>query len=219
FTGRCFLFLSLCSPLIFARNHIGVYTEGTCSLCPTQTSPPLPSTAMARVSSDPLVVGMVIGEVIDSFSPSVKMTVTYNSNKLVCNGHEFFPSAVVSKPRVEVQGGDMRSFFTLVMTDPDVPGPSDPYLREHVHWIVSDIPGTTDASFGKEMVSYESPRPNIGIHRFVFVLFQQKRRQSVTLPASRDHFSTRRFAQENDLGLPVAAVYFNAQRETAARRR
>ncbi|RRT84271.1 hypothetical protein BHM03_00022097 [Ensete ventricosum] len=69
------------------------------------------------------------------------------------------------------------------------------------------------------MVSYESPRPNIGIHRFVFVLFRQKRRQSVTLPASRDHFSTRRFAQENDLGLPVAAVYFNAQRETAARRR
>ena len=21
-----------------------------------------------------------------------------------------------------------------VMTDPDVPGPSDPYLREHLHW-------------------------------------------------------------------------------------
>ena len=23
-----------------------------------------------------------------------------------------------------------------VMTDPDVPGPSDPYLREHVHWYI-----------------------------------------------------------------------------------
>lgn len=22
------------------------------------------------------------------------------------------------------------------MTDPDVPGPSDPYLREHLHWYV-----------------------------------------------------------------------------------
>ncbi|WOL03488.1 hypothetical protein Cni_G12208 [Canna indica] len=173
---------------------------------------------MARLS-DPLVVGRVIGEVIDAFSPSVKMIVTYNSNKLVCNGHEFFPSAVVSIPRVEVQGGDMRSFFTLVMTDPDVPGPSDPYLREHVHWIMTDIPGTTDASFGRELLSYESPRPSIGIHRFVFVLFQQKRRQSVSAPETRDHFSTRRFAQENELGLPVAAVYFNAQRETAARRR
>ncbi|CAL9110703.1 unnamed protein product, partial [Musa textilis] len=168
---------------------------------------------------DPLVVGRVIGEVLDSFNPSVKMLVTYNSNKLVFNGHELYPSAVTSKPRVEVQGGDMRSFFTLVMTDPDAPGPSDPYLREHLHWIVTDIPGTTDASFGGEMVSYESPRPNIGIHRFVFVLFKQQRRQAVSPPSSRDYFSTRRFAEENDLGLPVAAVFFNAQRETAARRR
>jgi hypothetical protein len=72
---------------------------------------------------------------------------------------------------------------------------------------------------GREVVSYEIPRPNIGIHRFVFVLFRQKRRQSTNPPSSRDHFCTRSFAAENDLGLPVAAVYFNAQRETAARRR
>ncbi|CAL4982396.1 unnamed protein product [Urochloa decumbens] len=158
-------------------------------------------------SVEPLIVGRVIGEVLDSFNPCVKMIVTYNSNKLVFNGHEIYPSAVVSKPRVEV------------MTDPDVPGPSDPYLREHLHWIVTDIPGTTDASFGREVISYESPRPSIGIHRFIFVLFKQKRRQSVTVPSVRDHFNTRQFAEENDLGLPVAAVYFNAQRETAARRR
>ncbi|KAL6650649.1 hypothetical protein ACP70R_009574 [Stipagrostis hirtigluma subsp. patula] len=174
---------------------------------------------MSRVL-EPLIVGKVIGEVIDNFNPTVKMMATYSSNKQVFNGHEFFPSAVVSKPRVEVQGGDMRSFFTLVMTDPDVPGPSDPYLREHLHWIVTDIPGTTDASFGKELVAYESPKPYIGIHRFVFVLFKQKSRQAaVRMPSSRDYFSTRRFAADNDLGLPVAAVYFNAQRETAARRR
>jgi len=72
---------------------------------------------------------------------------------------------------------------------------------------------------GREVISYESPRPNIGIHRFIFVLFKQKRRQTVAVPSSRDHFITRQFAEENDLGLPVAAVYFNAQRETAARRR
>nr|AMS34800.1 TERMINAL FLOWER 1 [Fragaria iinumae] len=172
---------------------------------------------MARMS-EPLAVGRVIGDVLDSFTPTTKMIVTYNT-KLVCNGHELFPSAVTAKPRVEIQGGDMRSFFTLVMTDPDVPGPSDPYLKEHLHWIVTDIPGTTDATFGREVVSYEMPRPNIGIHRFVFVLFMQKRRQSVNPPSSRDHFNTRTFAAENDLGIPVAAVYFNAQRETAARRR
>jgi phosphatidylethanolamine-binding protein len=67
---------------------------------------------MSRVL-EPLVVGKVI-EVIDNFNPTAKMTASYGTNKQVFNGHEFFPSAVVSKPRVEVQGGDMRSFFTLV---------------------------------------------------------------------------------------------------------
>ncbi|KAI3957632.1 hypothetical protein MKW92_024841 [Papaver armeniacum] len=168
---------------------------------------------------EPLSVGRVIGDVLDSFTPTVKMSVTYNCNKRVCNGHELFPSTVTAKPKVEVHGGDMRSFFTLIMTDPDVPGPSDPYLREHLHWIVTDIPGTTDATFGREVVSYEMPKPNIGIHRFVFALFKQKTRQSVSSPSSRDHFNTRKFAEANELGLPVAAVFFNAQRETAARRR
>ena len=65
--------------------------------------------------SEPLVVGRVIGDVIDHFTANVKMTVTYQSSrKQVFNGHELFPSAVTQKPKVEVHGGDMRSFFTLV---------------------------------------------------------------------------------------------------------
>ncbi|KAH6830528.1 PEBP family protein [Perilla frutescens var. hirtella] len=175
---------------------------------------------MARMS-EPLIVGRVIGDVLERFTPTTKISVSYG-NKQVYNGHEFYPSAVAANPRVHIEeGGDMRTFFTLVMTDPDVPGPSDPYLREHLHWLVTDIPGTTDATFGKEVVSYEMPKPNIGIHRFVFAVFKQKGRQTVKnqLPTSRDHFNTRRFAADNDLGLPVAAVFFNAQRETAARRR
>ncbi|KAI7730299.1 hypothetical protein M8C21_032381 [Ambrosia artemisiifolia] len=168
---------------------------------------------------EPLVVGRVIGEVVDTFTPSVKLDVTYNLNKTVSNGHELMPYLITTKPRVDIGGDDMRSAYTLIMTDPDVPGPSDPYLREHLHWIVTDIPGTTDASFGREIVSYETPKPVIGIHRYVFLLFKQKTRKSVSPPASRDRFNTRSFSQENGLGLPVAAVYFNAQRENAARRR
>ena len=120
---------------------------------------------MASIS-EPLIVGRVIGDVLDSFTPTVKMRVTYN-NKQVCKGVELHPSLVTTKPRVEIQGSDMRYFFTLVnlysgtppflfisrflyisiikvvllilfvlqvMTDPDVPGPSDPHLREHLHW-------------------------------------------------------------------------------------
>ncbi|KAJ6869864.1 CEN-like protein 1 [Populus alba x Populus x berolinensis] len=128
------------------------------------------------------------------------MTVTYNSNKQVANGYEFMPSVIAYKPRVEIGGEDMRIAYTLVR-------------------MVTDIPGTTDVSFGKEIVSYETPKPVVGIHRYVFILFKQRGRQTVMPPASRDCFNTRMFAGENGLGLPVAAVYFNAQRETAARRR
>ncbi|XP_076887118.1 CEN-like protein 2 [Bidens hawaiensis] len=173
---------------------------------------------MAKMS-DPLVIGRVVGDVVDNFTQCVDMSVMYNSLEQVYNGHELFPSSVASKPKVDVRGGDLRSFFTLIMTDPDVPGPSDPYLREHLHWIVTDIPGTTDSSFGKEVVSYEIPRPNIGIHRFVFLLFKQRGRQTVNCPPSRHGFNTRNFSHENELGPPVAGVFFNCQRETAARRR
>ncbi|KAG5130385.1 hypothetical protein JHK84_036782 [Glycine max] len=87
---------------------------------------------MAKMWTDPLFIGRVIGDVLDSFTPTIKMTVTYK--KQVYNGHEFFPSTITTRPKVEIGGGDMRSFYTLIMTDPDVPGPSDPYLREHLHW-------------------------------------------------------------------------------------
>ncbi|KAL2240079.1 UNVERIFIED_CONTAM: Protein CENTRORADIALIS [Sesamum indicum] len=160
------------------------------------------------MQSEALVIGRVIGDVVDNFSSTVKMSVRYKCNNHVYNGHQLSPSTLASTPKI--------------MTDPDVPGPSDPYLREHLHWIITDIPGTTDSSFGREVVSYEMPRPNIGIHRLVFVLFEQKRRmqvQGIAPSVCRDGFSTRNFAEENELGLPVAALFFNCQRHTAPRRR
>lgn len=68
---------------------------------------------MAKLSQA-LVIGRVIGDVVESFTPTVKLNVTYNSNKQVYNGHELFPSVITMKPKVEIEGGDMRSFFTMV---------------------------------------------------------------------------------------------------------
>jgi len=62
---------------------------------------------------EPLSVGRVIGEVVDIFSPSVRMNVTY-STKEVANGHELMPSTIMAKPRVEIGGDDMRTAYTLV---------------------------------------------------------------------------------------------------------
>lgn len=69
---------------------------------------------------------------------------------------------------------------------------------------------------GQEVVCYESPRPTVGIHRFAFVLFRQLGRQTVYAPGWRQNFNTKDFAELYNLGLPVAAVYFNCQRESGS---
>jgi hypothetical protein len=70
---------------------------------------------MGSITSDPLILGRVIGDVIDYFTPTIKMTVTYN-NKEIFNGYEVpFPSTVSTRPRIQIGGGDMRLLFTLVL--------------------------------------------------------------------------------------------------------
>ncbi|KAJ1274884.1 hypothetical protein BS78_05G093900 [Paspalum vaginatum] len=167
---------------------------------------------MFNMSRDPLVVGHVVGDIVDPFITTASLRVFYN-NKEMTNGSELKPSQVMNEPRVHISGNDMRTLYTLVMVDPDAPSPSNPTKRENLHWLVTDIPETTDASFGNEIVPYESPRPTAGIHRFVFILFRQSVRQTTYAPGWRSNFNTRDFAAIYSLGSPVAAVYFNCQRE------
>ncbi|GFP85974.1 protein mother of ft and tf 1 [Phtheirospermum japonicum] len=150
------------------------------------------------------------------------MSVHYAS-KHVNNGCDIKPSAAATKPRVTITG-HANEFYTLVMTDPDAPSPSEPSMREWVHWIVTDIPGCSSVTRGREVVEYIGPRPTVGIHRYIIVLFRQMKGAGVVgldeaAPASRSHFNTRAFAHHFDLGLPVATVYFNAHKEPASRKR
>lgn len=70
---------------------------------------------MAR-DADPLVVGGVIGDVLNPFTSSVSLSVVIN-NREISNGCELRPSQVVSRPRVAVGGEDLRTFYTLVSSD------------------------------------------------------------------------------------------------------
>jgi protein FLOWERING LOCUS T len=64
-------------------------------------------------NSDPLVLGRVVGDVLDRFVRSTPLRVSYGSRE-VTNGMEFRPSQVVNHPRVEIGGNDLRTFYTLV---------------------------------------------------------------------------------------------------------
>ncbi|XP_042432985.1 protein FLOWERING LOCUS T-like [Zingiber officinale] len=164
------------------------------------------------MSRDPLALSNVVGDVLDPFLKSAAMKVVYN-NREVTNGSELKPSAIANAPRVEIQGRDSRTLYTLVMVDPDAPSPSNPTKREFLHWLVTDIPETANSSYGNEIVCYESPRPSIGIHRLVFVLFRQSISQTIYAPGWRQNFNTRDFAAAHNLGNPVAAIFLNCQKE------
>ncbi|RWW10362.1 hypothetical protein GW17_00026098 [Ensete ventricosum] len=148
---------------------------------------------------DPLVLGQVVGDVLDPFTRSAAMRVMYNS-KEIRNGTGLRQSAVVNKPRVEIEGNDRRQLYTLVMVDADAPSPNSPTDREYLHWLVTDIPETLDASYG--------------IHRIVLVLFRQEVQQTIYAPGWRQNFNTRDFSAFYSIGPPVAAIYFNCQRDT-----
>ncbi|XP_057514544.1 protein MOTHER of FT and TFL1-like [Actinidia eriantha] len=168
-------------------------------------------------STDPLVVCRIIGDVVDMFVPSITMNVYYGP-KHVTNGCTIKPSMAINPPRVTITGHS-HELYTLVMTDPDAPSPSEPSMREWVHWIVTDIPGDSNPTHGNEILPYMAPRPPVGIHRCILLLFQQKGPlELVEQPMSRANFSTRAFSHQLDLGMPVATVYFNAQKEPMNRK-
>ncbi|EES16923.1 hypothetical protein BDA96_08G088200 [Sorghum bicolor] len=166
-------------------------------------------------SRDPLVVGSIVGDIVDYFSASALLRVMYGGREITC-GSELRPSQVAGEPTVHITGGrrdGTPAFYTLLMLDPDAPSPSNPTKREYLHWLVTDIPEGAGANHGNEVVAYESPRPSAGIHRFVFIVFRQAIRQSIYAPGWRANFNTRDFAACYSLGPPVAATYFNCQRE------
>ncbi|XP_013614722.1 PREDICTED: protein TWIN SISTER of FT-like isoform X4 [Brassica oleracea var. oleracea] len=167
---------------------------------------------MSLSPRDPLVLARVVGDVVDPFMRLISLTVNYGQRQ-VTNGLDLRTSQVLNKPTVEIGGDDLRNLYTLVRLSPDVPSPSNPHLREYLHWLVTDIPATTGTAFGNELVHYENPCPNSGIHRVALMLSRQLRRQTVYAPEWRQRFNTRAFAENNNLGLPVAAVFFNCQRD------
>ncbi|XVF40611.1 hypothetical protein PTKIN_Ptkin01aG0127900 [Pterospermum kingtungense] len=126
-------------------------------------------------SVEPLVVGRVIGDVLDRFVPSIEFSVHYGT-KQVANGCDIKLSAAADKPLIQLLGPPVSStLYTLVMVDPDMPQvPSEPRLREWLHCIVVDVPEGHDATKGRELVSYMGPQPPAGIHRYILAVFKQE---------------------------------------------
>lgn len=159
----------------------------------------------------------VVPDVIDS-APVASIEIEWpTSGVRAIQGNELKPSQVKTLPKISFEGKSDK-LYSLLMVDPDAPSRKDPKFREFCHFVVVNIPGT-EVTKGDTLVEYIGSGPPLGtgLHRYVFLLYEQKAKitssmkVSKTMLKGRPSFSAKKFAKENNLGEPIAANFYQAQ--------
>jgi phosphatidylethanolamine-binding protein (PEBP) family uncharacterized protein len=183
---------------------------------------------------DILISSSIIDEVLDDFTPSYSVSVSYASaHESVQLGNDIPVSAVDSRPIFEFHAlspdkhADKNRTFTLILTDPDAKSRAKPKMSEMCHWIMTNlttpVPWSLDTSKAKkgELVEYlpPSPPPKTGKHRYVFVLLEG-RTKHLSAPKERPHWGygkirhgVRDWAEENDLEVVGANFFYAANKK------
>lgn len=129
------------------------------------------------------------------------------------------PSEIAEAPFNCSWGANSTDQYTLVLFDFDAPLRITPVLREYIHWMVGNIPGT-GVMMGEEYFGYFPPkaRSDTGIHRYVLLVWRQKNyvefkepKRNETDEADRAYFNHTAFALKYDLGSPIALTYFECE--------
>ncbi|EFA03425.2 protein D3 [Tribolium castaneum] len=153
-------------------------------------------------------------------APPAHLFVTYPNGKKVHLGEELTPSEVKDEPQVKWDAASTK-YYTLVMFDPDAPSRSDPSFADVKHWLVGNIQGG-DVSTGDVIAEYfgSGPPKDTGLHRYIFLVYEQKERLTFdeprSLKLSRAHrlkWSLKEFVKKYNLGAAVAGDYFKAKWE------
>lgn len=126
-----------------------------------------------------------IPELIAPFKPSINLIVQHSDDMQVYRGIKLPSIQVRPEPKVRYSV-DEKKYFTLVMLDPDFP------LRENNkqfwnHYLVTNIPGSK-VDQGQVLASWVPPAPpqNTGIHRYIWLLYEQKDKQEFKNPTNQE---------------------------------
>ncbi|XP_063896607.1 protein D2 isoform X1 [Helicoverpa armigera] len=159
----------------------------------------------------------VVPDVV-SKAPSAVLSVKYPSGVEVNEGNVLTPTEVKDIPDVK-WNASADEFYTLAMTDPDAPSRKDPKFREWHHWLVGNIPGNNICA-GETLSQYvgSGPPPGTGLHRYVFLVYQQPAKLEFDEPRltnrsgdNRGMFSISKFAKKYKLGDPIAGNFYQAE--------
>lgn len=161
----------------------------------------------------------IIPDVLTTPPPDL-LEVTYPSGAKVDLGNELTPTQVKDKPTVKWSYKD-NSYYLLAMVDADAPSRENPKFREWHHWLVGNIVGC-EIKQGETLSDYIGAGPPKGtsLHRYIFIVYRQSDGKCdfskiPKLPCNsgnkRGKFSISKFAQQFNLGTPVAGNFFLAQ--------
>ncbi|KAL8233213.1 hypothetical protein R6Q57_002991 [Mikania cordata] len=158
------------------------------------------------------VMTSVVGDFMEPFVPTITMTAYYGNRRLINSSELRLPLAQIA-PTVCI-GGEHNEHYTLVLINPDAPNPSDASLKERVSWIITNVPGGMSSTQGTEVVPYDVPNPEVGVHRYVMLLYKQQSPLNGIEPLlSRVCFKSQDFAEKHNLGKPVGITYFYVRRQ------
>jgi phosphatidylethanolamine-binding protein (PEBP) family uncharacterized protein len=87
-------------------------------------------------------------------------------NNIVINKQYLTPNETKMQPIIEYNF-ENNKLYTLLMYDPDTPH------GDYIHWTIVNI--KNNIKNGNTLISYKGPSPpkNTGIHRYIFLLFEQ----------------------------------------------
>lgn len=152
-------------------------------------------------------------------APTESLEIIYHGDVKVDVGKELTPTQVQNEPIVKWVGKE-GNYYTLAMVDPDAPSREKPTFREWHHWLVGNIVGS-NLNTGETLSEYigAGPPKGTGLHRYVFLIYKQPQKLNFSkiprLPNNsgekRGKFSISKFAQDYQLGVPLAGNFFVAK--------
>jgi len=174
---------------------------------------------------DELVKAEIIPTVIDDFTPSLLLQVSWSSHDQAQLGNTLKPEDLKDAPTLTVvnpsDGPTKKASLVIALTDPDAPSRDDPKWSEFCHWIATSPAPDLDATGGTlhlqtldDVIEYKPPTPpeKTGKHRYVFLAFVAANGTEEVLhpskPGARKHWGydevrgVRQWAGENGL-VPV----------------
>ncbi|KAI0643975.1 PEBP-like protein [Trametes meyenii] len=142
-----------------------------------------------------------------AFTPSVLFSIVYPNGAEVNLGNYMTVEETQDEPEIRFaalngpwddSAGEVS--YTLAMLDPDAPSRNEPMYRTFRHWVITGLkspPLTSNSADALNALKTHpsvtpyrppGPRPNSGLHRYTFLLFQE--------PASAQPFAVPQGAPE-----------------------